>query len=233
MNRQTVLDVSSQEVDQVKGSRPFHVVVAEDHEVVSNGVRYLLEQADDLDAVGFAADGYQALEYCERLQPDLLLLDLGLPRLNGLLVLERLQTWTQPPRIVVMSGQITGLDFQRAASLGAQGLVSKEDPLEELLSAVREVCAGRLYRSSAVTELLAPLASDAAGGKENSSHLTPREREILALIADGMSNANVAALLSISVKTAKKHRENIRRKLQVNSAVELARAAARLGLTNY
>ena len=229
------MNPSSRDAKPANG-RALRILIADDHPITRNGLSALLDAQADFDVVGFADDGEQALQLCGSLSPELILLDLKLPKINGLVVLERLMRQTRPPKVVVISGQSSGLDFQQAAQLGAQGLVSKEDAPEEVLAAIGAVACGKRYRSAVLTELLAPLADDQSAerpGELEDVHLTPRERQILALVAEGMSNAHVASLLSISVKTAKKHRENIRRKLDAHSAIEIARAAARLGLTSY
>jgi DNA-binding NarL/FixJ family response regulator len=222
---------------QPANARVTRVLIADDHPITRTGLSALLEtEASIFPVVGFADDGEQLLQLCETLSPDLILLDLKLPKINGLVVLEQLMSRSQPLKVVVISGQSSGLDFQQASQLGAHGLVSKEDDPEEVLTAIAAVAAGNRYRSSVLTQLLAPLADEQNSerpGELDAVHLTPRERQILALVADGMSNAHVASMLSISAKTAKKHRENIRRKLNAHSAIEIARAAARLGLTSY
>lgn len=212
----------------------YDIIIADDHPVARSGLEFLLRREPGVDVVGCAGDGDEALALIDRLSPDLVLLDLALPRKSGLLVLETLTRRPTRPRVLIISGQASGLDFKRVADLGAEGIVSKEDESEELLAAVRAVRSGETYRSTAVTALLGPLArvrGRAQRQGEPPSQLTTREREVLALVAEGCSNAEIGRRLAISPKTAKKHRENIRGKLGISTAVEATRAAARLGLT--
>ncbi len=206
------------------------VFIAEDHVVAQAGLEFLLRRVPGVEIVGHARDGDEALRSVAQQKPDLLLLDLMLPKKSGLLVLEALGHWQTRPLVLVMSGQASGIDFKRAADLGAEGLVSKEDEAEDILIALQAVRNGEHHRSPVVRGLLEPL--EAAGPRlEEGQHLTAREREVLALVAEGHSNADIGSMLGISVKTAKKHRENIHRKLGISTAVEATRAAARLGLS--
>lgn len=203
----------------------MRVLVADDHPISRSGLEFLLSGEPGLELVGSAADGDQVLTLTQALAPDLVILDLMLPKKPGLVVLEQIKRFDPCPKVVAISGQASGLIFRQAFDSGADAVVSKEDSSEELLAAIDAVRRGELFRSSKVAKLLGVL--DPAGGKPA---LTPREREVLSLIAAGYSNDQIGARLHISPKTAKKHRENIRSKLGVSNAVEAARMAARLGL---
>jgi DNA-binding NarL/FixJ family response regulator len=208
----------------------YRIFVAEDHAVARAGLDFLLRRLAGVEIVGTAADGAAALREIARLEPDLVVLDLMLPVKSGLVVLEALANWQRRPRVLVMSGQASGLDFKRASDLGAEGLVSKEDGAEALIAALESVRRGAVHRSPVVRGLLEPLEAS-PGPPSAGEHLTTREREVLALVAEGRSSADIAAALGIALKTVKKHRENIRRKLGISTAVEATRAAARLGLS--
>jgi DNA-binding NarL/FixJ family response regulator len=201
------------------------VLVADDHPISRSGIEFLLSGEPDLDLVGSAEDGNQVLELAAALAPDVVILDLMLPKRPGLVVLEHLKRLRPSPRVIAISGQATGLAFRQALDSGADAVVSKEDSSEELLAALAAVRRRRPYRSRRVSELLGVL--DGSGPE---AALTPREREVLSLVAAGYSNDRIGAYLKISPRTAKKHRENIRAKLGVTNAVEAARLAARLGL---
>lgn len=203
----------------------MRILIADDHPISRAGLEFLLSTEPDLEVVGSAEDGEQVLALTAELVPDVLILDLMLPRKPGLVVLERLRQFEPRPLVVAISGQASGLAFKEAFDSGAEAVVSKEDPSEELLKAIRALQRGERYRSANVARLLGVLERT---GLEHP--LTRREREILSLIAAGLTSDQIGERLSISPKTVKKHRENIRIKLGVSSAVEAARFAARLGL---
>lgn len=209
-------------------ARSCTVLIAEDHAVARSGLEFLLSREDGFELVGNARDGDEAVALVAELRPDILILDLMLPRRSGSRVLASLQASGAPPRVVVLSGQLTGRDCEALLDAGVCGVVSKEDSSEELIRALHAVRDGDRFLSSAVRGLLGPLDRTLSGDAEV---LTAREREILAHVAEGLSSGAIGARLGISLKTVKKHRENIRRKLDVSNVVEATRAAARLGLT--
>jgi DNA-binding NarL/FixJ family response regulator len=208
----------------------WRVLIADDHPVSSAGVVHLLSGHDEYDVVGAVTDGEEVLRHCEEASPDLLVLDLVLPKLSGILVFQRLRSRTECPRTVVLSGLGSGMEFAEIAELGAEGLVSKEEHPEVLLEALSVVRGGGSYTSAAVRALIEPLTGKHDRGWEDFHALTQREREVLALVAHGCSNDEIGQRLGIATSTAKKHRENIRNKLGVTNAVEAARVAAKLGL---
>ena len=210
-------------------SSPWRVIVADDHTVSRSGLVFLLSTEKDLQIVAEAADGLAALEMVIELQPDLLILDMMLPKLTGTVVLERLQSVSRRPRILVISGSVAGIAFKQALDLGADGLVSKEDDAVELVTAIAALRRGENYLSQTVQELIGPLLEVVDGG-DPASHLTPREREVFVLVAEGRSNKEIGEALNMSLGTAKKHREHIRAKLGITSVTEATRLASRLGL---
>lgn len=212
-------------VDSGHGGTCVRILIADDHPISRSGLEFLLAGEPDLEVVGLAADGDVVLELAAQLAPDVVVLDLMLPKTPGLVALARLCHLDPAPAVVAISGQASGVIFQQALDAGAIGLVSKEDESREILMAVRAAARGDTYRSEKVAALLGRLIAD--GSRDA---LTPREQEVLALVATGLSNDQIGERLSISPRTAKKHRENIRMKLGVSSAVEAARVAARLGL---
>jgi DNA-binding NarL/FixJ family response regulator len=201
------------------------ILIADDHPISRSGLEFLLAGEADVEVIGSAADGEAVIELATELVPDVVILDLMLPKTPGLVALAKLRRLDPPPAVVAISGQASGVIFQRALDAGAAALVSKEDPSEEILAALRAIARGDSYRSEKVAALLGRLVADGPVPA-----LTTREQEVLALVAAGLSNDQIGAKLSISPRTAKKHRENIRLKLGVSSAVDAARVAARLGL---
>lgn len=204
------------------------IVLAEDHPVARSGLEFLLSREPGFEVVASAEDGEEALRLVAEHSPDVLVLDLMLPKKNGSLVLEELSRQDVRPRVLMLSGQITGRDCEQMLEHGADGIACKEDSTEELIEALCALRAGETFLSSAVREMLGPLLGDTVGG---GVPLTAREREVLALVAEGHSSAAIGLRLGIATKTAKKHRENIRQKLGISSVAEATRAAARLGLT--
>lgn len=203
----------------------MRILIADDHPISRAGLEFLLAGEADLEVVGSAVDGESVVELAADLAPDVVVLDLMLPKTPGLVALAKLRHLDPPPAVVVISGQASALVFREALQAGASALVSKEDDSEELLSALRAVARGEPFHSAKVTALLGLLETN---GSEPA--LTAREQEVLALVAAGLSNDQIGARLTISPRTAKKHRENIRLKLGVSSAIEAARVADRLGL---
>lgn len=208
----------------------IRVVLADDHHLVREGIRALLDQAGDIDVVGEAADGQAAMELVEQLLPDVLLVDIAMPRLDGMQVIERVRLLEIATRTVVLSMYADKTLALRALRNGACGYLLKHAVTDELLLAIRAACRGEVYLSPAIA---GPLVSDLAEPPRNGQapglpdQLTPREREVLQLIAEGRSNAAIAQLLDVSVKTVEKHRSNLMTKLGVGDLPSLMRAGIR------
>jgi len=194
--------------------------------VSRSGIEFLLASEGDIEIIGFAERGTDVLPAIDALRPDVLILDLMLPGTTGLVVLDRLMQRAERPKVLIISGNVSGLQFKQAMDIGADGLLSKEDDSGALLDAIRTLRRGGQFVSSRVHNLLETGTSSDDAGRP----LTSRERQVLALVAEGHSNEAIASELGISAGTAKKHRENIRAKLGISTAVEATRAAARLGL---
>ena len=206
-------------------SRQTRILIADDHAIMRSGLEFLLSSEPGVEIVGFAADGEEALALNAVLKPDILILDLMLPKMTGPVVMEHLETADSRPKLLIVSGQASGMLFKQVLDRGAQAVFSKEDDSEELLMAIDALRHSRPYLSSTVVRLIGPLT-----GGTPEHVLTPREREVLSLVATGLSNEAIGGRLNISMKTAKKHRENIRAKLDISTVAEATQAAARLGL---
>ena len=198
------------------------VLIADDHELVRQAIRSLLQTIEGVQIVGEADDGIAAIALVKKLKPDLLLLDVAMPHAGGLAVIGEVKRWSPATRVAVLTGiaAITTLAQLRAS--GAVGILAKTCSAQELDLGLRRIVAGEEY----IAEHLR--AAIAAGG--SIGELTMRERQVLALAAQGHSNGDIAALLNISVKTADNHRTNLMRKLAVHSAAELVALALREGL---
>jgi two-component system response regulator NreC len=211
------------------------IVVADDHQVVRIGLRALLEAEPDFEIVGEATDGLEAVQLVERLQPNLLVLDLMMPRLNGLEVSRQVSQHVPQTRIVVLSMHADEVYVAETLTSGVSGYVLKQSGTTDLVSAVREVMAGRRYLSPPLSEraIEAYVRYWHASRDETLDlyeTLTPREREVLCLAAQGYSNAQMAEQMFISARTVETHRANMMHKLGLRSPVDLVRYAIQRGI---
>lgn len=207
------------------------VLVADDHGIVREGLRRLLESEPDLKVSGEAGDGREVLEQVERHNPDVVVLDITMPRLGGLETLERLRAKHPQVKVILLSVHGDPPFIQSAISLGADGYVLKNGRAAEILTAIRAVTKGGSYFSPVVArEIVEQLRTPKPPGDEPFSLLSGREREVLHLIAEGLSAKEVASELKISTKTVEAHRTSLMRKLGVRKATELVRYALRHGL---
>ncbi len=207
------------------------VLVADDHGIVREGLRRLLESEQDLKVSGEARDGREVLEQVETHQPAVVVLDITMPRLGGLETLERLRSNHPEVKVILLSVHGDPPFIQSAIALGADGYVLKNGRAAEIVTAIREVVKGGSYFSPVVArEIVDQLRSPKAPGDEPFSLLSGREREVLHLIAEGLSAKEIAVELKISTKTVEAHRTSLMRKLGVRKATELVRYALRHGL---
>jgi two-component system response regulator NreC len=205
------------------------VLVADDHGVVREGVRRVLEGEDDIRICGEAADGKEVLAQIERHHPDVVVLDISMPGLTGLEALDRVRKKHPETKIVLLSFRGDAPLVQSAVSLGADGYLLKSARGEEILCAIREVVRGGCYFSPPVAREIADQAREGESS-EPFAQLSAREREVLRRIAEGLSAKEIATDLSISTKTVEAHRTSLMRKLGVRKATELVRFAVRHGL---
>lgn len=207
------------------------IVVADDHGIVREGLRRLLESEPGFKVCGEAADGREVLEQVARSKPDIVVLDITMPRLGGLETLERLRSDHKDTKVILLSVHSDPPFIQSAISLAADGYVLKNGRAAEIVTAIREVMNGGSYFSPTVArEIVDQLRTPRAKSDDPFSLLSAREREVLHLIADGLSAKEVAVELSISTKTVEAHRTSLMRKLGVRKATELVRYALRHGL---
>lgn len=211
----------------------IRIVLAEDHHLVRKGILALLEKAGDVEVVGEAADGYQAVELAQRLIPDVVVMDIAMPRLSGIQAAEQIHALKLGIEVVVLSMYGEETLVHQALRSGVKGYVLKNSVAEELMLAVRAASRGEVYLSPAVSgPLVQDLLELKAQGQEKTpfERLTRREREVLQLIAEGHTNAAIAHLLHLSVKTVEKHRGSLMAKLDVHDVAGLVRVAIKHGL---
>jgi DNA-binding NarL/FixJ family response regulator len=211
----------------------LRVLLADDHAIVRRGLRSLLETEPGLSVVGEAADGLEALRLCEEHQPDTLILDIGMPRLNGIEVAARAQKLLHPPRVVILSMHADESYILRALAAGARAYLLKDATDEDLLPAIRAAAAGKPFFSAAVTAVLVEdyMRRLQQRGLTDSYHLlTDREKEVLQLLAEGRSNKEVAQLLDLGLSTVETHRGNMMQKLNLHNTAEIVLYAVRKGI---
>lgn len=203
------------------------IVIIEDHELTCSGLEFLLSGEPTFEVVGTARTGTDALLVVDSASPHIVILDLALPGASGLTVLEELKTRFPNTKVLVLSGQASGTEFHLALNLGANGLVSKAENASIVIEALREVATGRSYVSDQIRALIGPIMDDKSG-----TALTGREREVMTLIAEGNSTGDIGIALGVSEGTARKHRENLMRKLGLHTASDVTRKAVELGLVS-
>jgi len=217
----------------------IRVVLADDHNLVRAGLRALLERLPDVEVVGEAANGRDALALIVKLKPDMALLDIGMPELNGLDAAARIAREAPRTKLVMVSMHATETFVAQAVQLGVAGYVLKESCADELPVLIRAVMAGETYLSPGVSKtLVEALKNKLAGGSAApgsgpvaaANVLTPRQREILQLVAEGKSTKEIASVLELSIKTVETHRAQIMERLDIHDVPGLVRYAIRLGL---
>lgn len=214
-------------------AEPIRIVVADDHTVVREGIRRVLDEEPGFSVVGEASSGPEALEAVERTEPDVLLLDLSMAGMGGFDVLRGLRERESAPRVLVLSMHDDAEYVLRAVRAGADGYLLKDEAGPSMLrAAVRAVQAGDSYFSASASAALAGGVETAGEGGEPDplADLTSRELEVLELIASGRTNKEMAAELGISRRTVETHRENLMRKLDIHSVAGLTRLALERGL---
>ncbi len=200
------------------------VLIADNHALVRQGLRALLE-SEGLQVAGEAADGLEAVRLCESLRPDVALLDVGMPNLNGIDAARQIQRTVRATRTVLLTRHDEEQYVAEALRAGVKGYVLKRQALTDLVAAIRQVCRNETYLSPGISRAVAAACQPGAA-----SRLTPRERQVLQLVGEGKSTKDVASILGISVKTADSHRSRLMHKLDIHETASLVRYAIRHGL---
>lgn len=208
------------------------VLVADDHPIVRKGITACLARQQNLDVVGEAADGREAVRKARDLHPDLILLDISMPHMSGLAVTELLQRELPQIKVLVLSVAGNSETVVRIIQSGARGYVLKDAPPEDLVRAIETVYRGDSYFSPDVARVALNQFIRGHTDASNTPELTNREREVLAQIADGFSNKEIACQLGVGVRTVETHRERIMRKLNIHNVAGLTKFAISKGLVS-
>jgi len=206
---------------------PLRILVADDHQVVRTGLRTLLESKAGWQVCAEAANGREAVEKAGELQPDVAILDIGMPLLNGVDATRQIHKVSPQTEILILTMHDSEHMIQGVLDAGAHGYILKDDADRNLLAAVESLRKHKPYLSSRVSAAAATAQPSTDGIERPARRLTPREREIVQLLAEGKSNKEIATYLNISVKTAETHRANIMLKMNFHSVTELVRYAVK------
>jgi two-component system nitrate/nitrite response regulator NarL len=207
-----------------KAKQAIRILVADDHAIFRDGLRKLLEVADDVQIIGEASNGVECVKMLQKLKPDILLLDLRMPEKDGLGVLEEVNFDSLPTRVIVLTAAEDDRDVVRAMRLGARGVVLKQSASDLLLKSIRKVSDGEIWLDNRMTaEVIdAFKKSSESGQRREKPLLSDREKEIVQLVAQGFRNREIGEKLFISEQTVKNHLHNIFDKLGVSDRLELA-----------
>lgn len=206
---------------------PLRILVADDHQVVRTGLRTLLESKAGWQVCAEAANGREAVEKASELHPDVAVLDIGMPLMNGVEATRQIRKVSPGTEILILTMHDSEHMIQGVMDAGAHGYILKDDADRNLLAAVESLRRHKPYLSSRVSAAAAAGSSDTDGMERTPRRLTPREREIVQLLAEGKSNKEIATYLKISVKTAETHRANIMLKMNFHSVTDLVRYAVK------
>ena len=205
--------------------KKIRVVLAEDHESVRQGLRLLLETKDDIEIVADAANGRVALDRVKALKPDVAVLDLAMPEMNGLAATKAIKQSVPQVNVVALTRHADDAYVQELLSAGASGYVLKQSPIEELLKAIRAVAAGDRYLDSTLVARNAKAYLSRYSSEPSRPPITDREASVLRLMAIGHSNKEIASSLDIAVKTVEVHKANAMRKLDLKGRIDVVRYA--------
>jgi len=208
------------------------IILSDDHEVVRRGLQAVIEASPDFCVIGQASNGLEAADMAERLQPDVLVVDVVMPLLNGLEVARRVVRQSPHTRVIILSMYDDEAYVLEALRAGAKGYVLKGSKSEDIVEAIREVVAGRYYLSAPLSERAIQAYVEKAKSVALDSYdmLTDREREVLQMMAEGQASKEIASRLSISPRTVDVHRSNVMRKLDMHSHTDVILFAMRRGL---
>jgi DNA-binding NarL/FixJ family response regulator len=212
----------------------IRILLVDDHQMMRDGLRSILDLEDDLDVVGEAGNGYEALEMARTQRPDVIVMDIGMKDLNGIETTRQIMAHNSRAKVIALSTHSSEPYVISMLEAGASGYVLKDAAVDEMRRAIRVVAGGRHYLSPEIagTVVASRLRGPAEEGASTSAVLAPRERQILQLLAEGHTSSEIARQLHIATTTVDSHRRNIMRKLDLHSVAELTKYAIRECLTS-
>jgi len=210
------------------------ILLADDHKIIREGLRALLEKEPDMEVVGEAQDGSTTIKLAKKLLPNIVIMDIGMPDMNGIDATRQIFSETQGIKVIALSMHSDRRFVLQMLKAGASGYLLKDSAFEELALAIKTVIAGQPYLSPKITDVVIKEYIISLPKNEESvfTKITVREREVLQLITEGKSTKQIAAFLNVSVKTIETHRQQIMEKLDIHSIAELTKYAIREGLTS-
>ncbi len=206
----------------------FRILIADDHEVVRRGIRSLLEKRSGWEVIGDARDGLETVQLCKQLHPDLVLLDVEMPHLNGIDATREVLAHRPQTHVVLIADDDSEQTVHDGLAAGARGFLLKSGAVRDVAPAVEALQNGRVFFSAKIADFIIRGFLSANGEPDTvGNHLTPREREVAQLLAEGKKTREVADVLHVSIKTAETHRANVMRKLDLRSIADLTVYAIR------
>jgi len=211
---------------------PIKIILADDHKIVRQGLRTLLEQESDIQVMGEADDGRMAVRLARELSPQVVIMDVGMPDLNGIEATRQVLAECPGVKVIALSMHSDRRFVMNMLKAGASGYLLKDSAFEELATAIRMVLTNKIYLSTEIANVVIKDYLQGGGDESVFSVLSPREREVLQLMAEGRSSRQIADHLNISIKTVETHRMQIMHKLEIYSVAELTKYAIREGLSS-
>lgn len=203
----------------------YTVVIADDHDLIREGIKSIIKKSSEYKVIAEARDGEEAFELVSNLKPDILLLDISLPKISGLDIIERIRYVSKDTRILVVSVHKSGPYVLKALKCGVKGYINKENAAEELLPALSRIVRGQTYLGSAVSSYLAESLQEEKKSLPKESFFTPRELDILRLVAEGKTSREIARTLFLSRRTVENYKNNLLKKLGLHKSSDLIRYA--------
>ncbi len=204
------------------------VLLVDDHSIVRQGLRRILETDDEIEVVGEARDGRSAVEMAQRLKPAVVVMDVALPELNGVEATRQIMKHNGDAKVLILTTLNDDVYVRQSLKAGARGYLFKDSEDVDLLKAIKAIGRGDSFFSPAVSQILLDGYRDGRDPRDRLEQLTEREREVLQLIAEGKTNKEIANLLSVSLHTVESHRKHVMKKLDLHNTAEIAHFALRM-----